>query len=312
MDPITATAPGKIILFGEHAVVYGQPAIAVPLPAVRAQAVVQPGALPERVVIIAANLARTLVIGPEQAASEHPLIVAVRKLLALTNPPFPSLQITLHSTIPVASGLGSGAAVTTAVLRALSVAIESPLEPETLNELVYSIEELHHGTPSGIDNTVVVYEQPVYFVRGKPIETFAVGSPVHLIVADTGVSSSTHIAVGDVRKLYESEPDRIGPVVEEIGEVVCEARMALAAGDARTLGTLAQRNQSLLETLTVSSPELEHLIQIAEASGAYGAKLSGGGRGGNLIAFVPSDRMAAVSAALVAGGASRVLQTTLS
>lgn len=312
MTAFEASAPGKIILFGEHAVVYGQPAIAVPLPAVRATAVVKPGTMTGSLVIVAANLARTLVIRHEPDRNEHALAVAVRKFLALTGQSIPSLQVTLHSTIPVASGLGSGAAVTTAVLRALSLATQHPLTSETLNELVYEVERLHHGTPSGIDNTVVVFEKPVYFVRGKPIETFSVGQPVHLVVADTGVSSATHLAVGDVRKLHTAEPERIGAVTDAIGEIVREARAAFADGDASGLGELARRNQVHLQSLTVSSPELEHLIAVAEEHGAFGAKLSGGGRGGNMIAFVPPDLVSGVCGALQANGAARVIHTTIS
>ncbi len=312
MVETAGTAPGKIILFGEHAVVYGQPAIAVPLPAVQSRAVVRAGRAGEGLVIVAANLARTYVVRSEPQPDDPALVVAARLLLTHLRQPVPDLCVILHSTIPVASGLGSGAAATTALLRALSAALGQPLDNETLNALVYEIEKLYHGTPSGIDNSVVVYEQPVYFVRGQPIETFRIGAPLYLLVADTGQASPTHVAVGDVRRLREAEPDRIDAVLERIGAVVRSARTAIEQGDLPTLGRLARENQALLRELTVSSEVLERLIGAAEAAGAAGAKLSGAGRGGNLIAFVAAEMAPAVAGALRAAGAVRVLRTTLS
>lgn len=311
MQGARATAPGKIILFGEHAVVYGQPAIAVPLRDVRASAVVLPGSLPGSVVIVAANLARTLVLRETPDPNEHALVIAVRKLLDTLGQPIPSLQITLSSTIPIASGLGSGAAATTAVLRAVSLALGLPLADEALNTLVYEIEKLHHGTPSGIDNTVVVFERPVYFVRERPIETFTFGQPIHLVVADTGVASPTHLAVGDVRALRERQPAQTEALINEIGAIVQQARAAIGAGDVQRLGALALQNHALLRDLTVSSPELERLVDAATDAGAYGAKLSGGGRGGNMIAFVSPEVSSAVSDALTAAGAARVIRTVV-
>ncbi len=311
MTEITATAPGKIILFGEHAVVYGQPAIAVPLPAVQSRAVVRAGRPGEGLVIIAANLARTFVVRPDAQPDDPPLVVAVRLLLEHLRQPIPDLRVVLTSTIPVASGLGSGAAATAALLRALSMALGRPLDPEALNTLVYEVEKIYHGTPSGIDNTVVVYERPVYFARGRPLETFAIGAPVPLVVADTGQASPTHVAVSDVRRLREAEPARIDAVLEAIGGVVRSARAAIERGDVPALGALARENQALLRELTVSSEILEKLIMAAQEAGAAGAKLSGGGRGGNLIAFVAAETAPEVMAALKAAGAVRVLSTVL-
>jgi len=311
MTEITATAPGKIILFGEHAVVYGQPAIAVPLPAVQSRAVVRAGRPGEGLVIIAANLARTFVVRPDAQPDDSSLVVAVRLLLEHLRQPIPDLRVVLTSTIPVASGLGSGAAATAALLRALSMALGRPLDPEALNALVYEVEKIYHGTPSGIDNTVVVYERPVYFARGRPLETFAIGAPVPLVVADTGQASPTHVAVSDVRRLREAEPARIDAVLEAIGGVARSARAAIERGDVPALGALARENQALLRELTVSSEILEKLIMAAQEAGAAGAKLSGGGRGGNLIAFVAAETAPEVMAALKAAGAVRVLHTVL-
>lgn len=310
MAEIEATAPGKIILFGEHAVVYGQPAIAIPLPDVQARAVVRPGKPGSGVQIIAANLGRSIVVSPE-FSDEHALAVAVRLLLGRLQLPIPDLEVLLHSTIPLASGLGSGAAATTALLRALGLALGRPLDPESLNGLVFEIEKLYHGTPSGIDNTVIVYERPVYFVRGEAVETFGIESPLHLVVADTGVASPTRATVGDVRALYEREPGRWGPLFERIGAISREARRCIEQGDVPALGPLMRENQALLRELTVSSPLLDKLVAVAEAAGAYGAKLSGGGRGGNLIALVAPELVPVVASALEEAGARRTIRATV-
>lgn len=301
------SAPAKIILFGEHAVVYGQPAIAIPVSSVRAYATVQPG---QGLCIHAADLNETLTVDLESEL-EHALAVMAQLVLKQLNTAPPNLTITLRSEIPLASGLGSGAAVATALGRALSTELGQPLDNATLNGLVYEVEKLHHGTPSGIDNTVIVYEQPVYFVRQQPIETLAIGAPITLLIGDTGISASTRLAVGDVRKLFEASPASTQHVLDRIGTIVQAARIAIEAGHIDALGDLMRENHELLQRLTVSSPELDQLVAAALDAGALGAKLSGGGRGGNMIALVTPTTANQVHAALLQAGAARVIMTTV-
>ncbi|RPI93012.1 MAG: mevalonate kinase [Chloroflexi bacterium] len=226
-----------------------------------------------------------------------------------------SAAFKVHSTIPIASGLGSGAALATALIRAVGEFTNRPFEPEILNALVYEVEKKHHGTPSGIDNTVIVYEKPVYFQRLSPteaqIETFHIGQPFTLLVADTGQASPTRLAVGDVRRLHEFDPSRTERIFARIGEIVRAARQAIESGAFEALGPLMDENHALLRNLTVSSDSLERLCQTARDAGARGAKLSGGGRGGNLIALVAPDRADPVRDALRTAGAANVIQTTV-
>jgi mevalonate kinase len=198
MPAITATAPGKIILFGEHAVVYGRPAIAVPLAQVQARAVVSanPRAAPGSVQFQApeVNLDASL----EALPPDHPLRRAVELVGgALGLERLPALTLRITSSIPVASGLGSGAAVSVAVIRALAAFLGQPLPPEQVSALAFEVEKLHHGTPSGIDNTVITYALPVYFVR--PAHRNAASAAPHPVVGDTGVPSPTAAAVGACR-----------------------------------------------------------------------------------------------------------------
>ncbi|MCB9454838.1 MAG: mevalonate kinase [Anaerolineaceae bacterium] len=312
MTAFAASAPAKIILCGEHAVVYGQPAIAVPVSSLRVTAQVSPNPAGRAgLYLIASEVMEQVILSANPPYPEDPLALAATLALQHWQLDAPDLTITVKSTIPIASGLGSGAAVTTAVIRALSMALDRPIETTTLNELVYEIEKLHHGTPSGIDNTVIVYEQPVLFVRDHPIERLVIGAPLHVLIGDTGQTALTRVAVGDVRRLYESSSSLIQPILDSIGNLVRESRKAIEHGDAPALGKLMNQNHSYLQQLTVSSPELDFLVTAARNAGALGAKLSGGGRGGNMIALVTPETALSVQSALLKAGAVRVFTTTL-
>lgn len=313
MKPARASAPGKIILFGEHAVVHGQPAIAVPLAAVQAVADARPSPAGSGLVVHAPDVHRTFRYADTASGSPFyaALIYPLRLALETWQQPEPDLTLTVHSTIPIGGGLGSGAALAAALIRVLGAALDTPLSNETLNPLVYEVEKKHHGTPSGIDNTVIVYQQPVYFVRGTPPETFAIARPFTLLVADTGLSSPTRVAVGDVGRLYEAEPARLGAIFARIGEIARTARQAIESGALDSLGPLMNENHALLSDLTVSCEALDRLCAAARDAGAEGAKLSGGGRGGNMIALAAPEQASRVAAALRQAGAVNVIETTV-
>jgi mevalonate kinase len=306
---VTASVPGKIILFGEHAVVYGRPALAVPVTQVQATATVS-GSSQGGVWIEAPDISLSRELS--RLHSEHPLAAAVGSVLtALKISDPPACTIHIQSTIPVASGLGSGAAVTVAVLRALSAFLGRPLPDDDVNRLAFEIEKLHHGTPSGIDNTVVTYARPVYFSRGRLVETFHIGALLTFVIGDTGWKAPTKESVGAVRQLWQADPSRWEQVFDQVAGIVRQARRAMEAGDITGLGTLMDANHALLQEMTVSSLELDHLVAVARASGALGAKLSGGGRGGNMIALVREENAPTLAGALLSAGARRTIITTL-
>ncbi len=313
MPAFTAAAPGKIILFGEHAVVYGRPAIAVPVAGVKARAVVSanPRATAGQVHIQAPDI--NLETDLDKLPGSHPLAAAVRAvLIALGLSRSPACLIRVKSTIPVASGLGSGAAVTVALIRAYSAFLGKPLPDEKVNALAFEIEKLHHGTPSGIDNTVITYALPVYFQRkpaGPTIESFNVPEPFQIVIGDTGVRSPTAVSVGDVRKGWQAQPEYFERLFDKIGSVSADARKIIEAGQPSQLGSLMDENQTLLLQMGVSSDALDRLIQAARSAGALGAKLSGGGRGGNMIALVSDNTAEVVVQALKDAGAVRTLLT---
>lgn len=306
----TVSASAKIILLGEHAVVYGQPALAVPFSSLRSYAQITAFPKGSGLKIIAADIdEQLLMVDASSRESDNPLIKAGWILLDYLESPPPDGIINLRSDIPIASGMGSGAAVTTALFRALLYLVNKSIPDEELNHLVYEVEKVHHGTPSGIDNTVIVFEQPTYFVRDQAPERFAVGQPFRLLIGNTGVESSTKIAVGDVRSLYNSNVDLISAKFNLIGELVDSGRIAIEEGDYTLLGKIMTTNHQLLQELTVSSLELDTLVAVALDSGALGAKLSGAGRGGNMIALVKEDRISLVQNALLKAGAVQVYQT---
>ncbi len=302
-----ASAPGKIILFGEHAVVYGRPALAVPVTQVHAD-----------VEVSNSSRAGIWIDAPDinvhaelnTLPSDHPIAAVIHNFLFLSRiSQFPSLNIKITSTIPVAAGLGSGAAVTVALLRALSSHLSHPMTDEEVNAFAYEIEKLHHGTPSGIDNTVVTYARPVYFIKGQPIETFKVGQPFIIVIGDTGISAPTKESVADVRRLWINDKSRWESVFDKIGEISFTARRAIEAGKSEMLGELMNENHALLQKMTVSSPELDRLVETARDAGATGAKLSGGGRGGNMIALVHPGMAESVSLSLKESGAKNTIIT---
>ncbi len=348
---IHASAPGKIILFGEHAVVYGRPALAVPVMQVHADAGADGSTDADadkrtdgstdaeadkrtdgstdaeadkrtggstdgtdwrsHVWVDAPDIGLFSSLASLHASQPpHALAAAIEGArVALGLAALPPMRVRVTSSIPVASGLGSGAAVSVALIRAVAGAVGRTLSDAQVNEIAYMVEKLHHGTPSGIDNTVITYARPVYFVRGQPIETFTVGTPFTIVIGDTGISAPTRESVGDVRKLWEADKPRWEAVFDKVGEIVLQARQAIEQGDIAALGPLMDANHALLQEMTVSCPELDRLVKAARAAGGLGAKLSGGGRGGNMIALVTPETAESVAVALYRAGAKRVIVT---
>jgi mevalonate kinase len=309
---ITGSAPGKVILFGEHAVVYGRTAIAVPVENVRANAEISP--------ISKGKKGQIYIEAPQidfsswihAAQDTHPLSVLIHltlEFLGVKN--FPPFKIQLDSSIPIAAGMGSSAAISIAIIRALSGQFEQEISPNQQSEIAFEVEKVHHGTPSGVDNTVVAHETPVIFTREKVPRPFRPGANIHLLIADTGIHSETSFAVGQVRESWESNKTYYEALFDQISEVSEFASRAIKSGQVSVLGSLMNQNQILLQALGVSSEPLNDLIEAARQAGAFGAKLSGAGLGGNMIALVNPNSMKDVANALRTAGATRVIETVV-
>ena len=306
----TSSAPAKAILVGEHAVVHGQPAIALPLSQLQACVDARESTQPLKVSSSYAGRP-PFCWCKDDSHSTDPLI----RVIELTARYFAvdSLrgELIIRSDIPVAGGLGSGAAVSAALARGVAALLNREIPSEDLNSIVFEVEKLHHGAPSGIDNTVIVYEKPIYYVKDRSIDFIDISRAFILVVADTGVSAPTHAAVADVRDQLERQPGRTQALFDRIGTLVEQARLAIETGNYGQLGELMTENHALLQSLDVSSALLDSLVDAALRGGACGAKLSGGGRGGNMIALVRQESEASVKDALRRAGAKRVFASSV-
>ena len=304
-----ASAPGKIILFGEHAVVYNHPALAVPVTQVHVDVEVLDSTR-QGIWIHAPGI--ELHAELNSLAADHPVGLIVLKFFQQFGIPLPpALDITIESTIPVAAGLGSGAAVSVALIRALALQTANPLIDEQVNELAFEIEKIHHGTPSGIDNTVITYAKPVYFIKDEPIVTFKAGKPFTIVIGDTGIPAPTKESVDAVRHLRMHDQHTIEHIFNQIAQITLIGRRSIESGKPELLGELMDQNHQYLQELTVSSPELDSLVDVSRKAGALGAKLSGGGRGGNMIALVEQPKAESIARALISAGAAHTIITEI-
>jgi len=283
---------GKVILFGEHFVVYGLPAIVSAL-ANRTTAVLERTAGPGFEVLD--NRPATPGYKTEKFAEQSASLDLMFSFMGI-DPRKTPFRITLAGDLVAASGVGASAASCAAIARAMSQGFDLALSDEKINEIAYEGEKGYHGTPSGIDNTAAVYGGVLLFRRnlegGPPsFAPIPLQQSFEIVEGDTGVTASTKEVVGDVRRIKEEQPGFFQGVLREYERLVVEAARAIADSELEKLGALMTGNMDLLRKVRVSSEALETLIDIAMASGALGAKLTGTGRGGLMVALTPGKRL---------------------
>lgn len=275
-------APGKVILLGEHAVVYGQPAVAGPL-SLGVRAIARPDrrcALTPPDGVSGAN--RTLLLG------------AFAKAAALCGAP--PVRVSLESDLPISVGLGSSAAVAVAIARALHQAGAKRATPGQIAEIALRMEEDFHGTPSGVDHTTSALGRLILFRRppgSKRGIVKALQSPValHVIVAVAGKRRSTKETVRGLRQRKERWPERYGRLLAEVGRVAKEGARLIEKGDREGLGDAMNVNHGLLSALQLSSPTIDEVVYRLRDVGALGAKLTGaGGDGGAVVGLFRDPR----------------------
>ena len=292
-----STAAAKLILFGEHAVVYGQPAIAIPLPNVRASAVVSIDISATSPVIEAKDLNITTSLNKKD---KHTSTLHIFKAIDLFEKKIKTLPssgwcLTVWSKIPFSRGLGSSAAISIAILRALAASQKIQFSANELIDLSYELEKFHHRTPSGIDNTVVALESPIIFQKDQNPENI-IPKKFFFIVGDTGIGKKTSDVVNFVASNYKKRSSQYDGIFQEIGLISTKGKGILVNGSAKKLGELMNENQLLLNKLGVSSAELDNLIKTAKNAGALGAKLCGAGKGGCMVALAKNADSAEVIA----------------
>lgn len=295
---VKATAPAKAILVGEHFVVAGCPAIAV---AIDVRATVEATPLSERGVIKVESRELGRRSFMRDAASDgplYPVFVAANELLKLAGSDI-GLKLQVESDIPPSAGMGSSAAVAVATAAAVASLLKLPLPSEKLSEVAYVAETCVHGRPSGIDNTVSTYGGVIYYKRGEGFTKLKADlSPIRVILADSGIQRSTGELVSRVLALKTKHASILGHVYEGAANLVETARTAIERGDYPTLGELMNINHGLLSAIGVSNAKLEELVYAARQAGALGAKITGAGGGGMILALAWSEDAAKVAQAL--------------
>jgi mevalonate kinase len=268
----TTRACAKIIMFGEHAVVYGKPGIAVPL---------------KNLYTLATVVDEPFSYETDKEMNEEETIKMAKlfKLIFEKLDTTSNLSVQIESNIHRSTGLGSSASLSVALIKTFSNKLNLNLSHEKINEIAFECEKIFHGNPSGIDNTVITYEKPVFF-RGGKFEFIPIRSPIHMIIANTGQRLPTKQVLEEVKKNYQENPEKYTKIFDEIGNIAEEAKNSLEKHDLKKTGKLMTRNHELLRELGVSNEQLDELVKRAIHSGAYGAKLAGAGKGGNVIALV--------------------------
>lgn len=279
---------GKVILFGEHFVVYGLPAIVSAIGS-KTTATVKRLAKPSIHLIDD----RTEVPGykEEKIDEQNKSIDNILKFFGIVTDR-QGLEIKFGGELVAASGIGASAASCAALSRALNDELNLSFDNERINASAYEGEKGYHGTPSGIDNTAATYGGLIWFqrnLRGGPniMEKLKMKTPVETVIANTGITASTAKAVADVKKRKDEQPESFDQIFKKYDQIVVEAREALIENRLEKVGNLMEENQELLRQIGVSSSELENLINMALDQGALGAKLTGTGRGGNMVALTP-------------------------
>ncbi|WIB76910.1 mevalonate kinase [Curtobacterium sp. MCPF17_002] len=311
-----ASSHGKTILIGEHAVVYGAPALVLPVLDARVVATVTP-IDPTGTTTGSAgtghHLESSVHTGPLDLApaAVMPTVTAVTATLRYFGSTDRHFHVRVDSEVPTARGMGSSAAVAAAVTAAVADALGETLDVETHHGLIQECERVAHGRPSGLDARGVVADAPVWFDGGR-IEPVELGARFRFVVADTGVPGHTREAVAAVRARRDADPAATDAVIDRIGELARRARGTLVDGDAQALGATMDAAHGLLTALDVSSDDLDRLVGAARAADALGAKLTGGGRGGCVLALATDGEHAdRIAAALRGAGAAATWTTTI-
>lgn len=303
---------GKSILYGEHFVVYGLPALAAGISSGTRAKVNRTGkagwTLDDRRPEVPGYKAKKI----DEQKESIDLVVRAAGVDLSDN----GIHIELGGDLVCASGFGASAASCVSLARALNEEFKLGYDDERINQIGFEGEKGYHGTPSGIDNTASTFGGLVWYVRdlsgGPPtFEKLKLKNPAYLTIASTGITASTTEVVGDVRKKKEADPKWFAHIVEEYRKLVQDARDALLRFDIDYAGELMNRNHELLQELTVSCKELDGMVNAARANGAIGAKLTGTGRGGNMIALAPDkETQSQIAKALEKSGSPLVYNTT--
>lgn len=276
---------GKVILFGEHFVVYGLPAIAAALSG-KTTATVEDS---DRFEVID-NRPETPGYKAKKKEQSDDAIRRVLEFLKIDVEKNP-VKISFSGDLVAASGVGASAAQCAALARALNQHFELGLDDDDINRAAFDGEKGYHGKPSGLDNSAATYGGIILFTKGDvpKIERIEMKNPIEIVEGNTGIISDTKAVVEDVARKKEENPEGFEAIFNRAKEITEEAKEALINSDAEKIAKLMNENQELLRKIGVSCDEIEKIIETATGAGAIGAKLTGTGRGGLIVALTPGE-----------------------
>ena len=302
---------GKTILFGEHFVVHGVPGIASAVDSV-AEAVVEKD---DRGIIVTDR--RTGAKGYAEKKKLQQLESIERMLRAINfNPNKIGINIWLGGNLPGFSGLGASAASSVAIARAISDEFNLNLSEEIINDVAYEAEKAYAGNPSGIDNTAATFGGLIWFKKNLKggsniIQSLSIQKPVEIVIGNTGIVANTKAMVEGVSERKEKNAEKYDTIFKKAENLAIEGKRALENFDLKKVGKLMDENHRLLQEIEVSCTELDYLVELARSNGAFGAKMTGGGGGGCMIALTPGNKLQEKVASRIENEGFEVLRTKI-
>ncbi len=277
-------APGKCILFGEHAVVYGYPALAAAIE-MGSFCQIAPNSQ-EGISWNFSNFATSLkwsITDDIPDSSFAHFLYCLQKLAQDFSIEINNLEITISSHLWSNSGLGSSASSASAFIKAINNYYSLELTLDQLNEYTLYMEGFIHGTPSGLDNSTVNYGGVIHFQKGivRNLDKF---SPIPILIVDSGIAHDTKEAIIRVKDLFTEDPNKITNIFENISSICEQGILAIKSDNLEILGALMNKNHKLLQELNLSTPKIEEIRWIGDQTGIFGSKITGAGLGGAIIA----------------------------
>lgn len=281
---------GKVILFGEHFVVHGIPGIVSAIDS-STDATVTKSAKGQNV-----KDERKTAKGYSEEKRLQQIESIERMLKAMDLDPKMSLDIWIGGSLPGFSGLGASAASSVAIARAISEELGLNLSNEKINSVAYEGEKAYAGNPSGIDNTAATYGGLMWFKKNPAggqdlVERLRVNKSIEIVIGSTGKVANTKAMVEGVAERKKQNPAKYDPLFKQAENLAVAGRKALEAGNLKKVGELMNENHKILQEIGVSSKELDLLVDMAKNQGAFGAKLTGGGGGGCMVALTPGKEL---------------------
>ena len=301
---------GKVILFGEHFVVHGVPGIVSAIDSTTDAEVKKASKG------INVKDERKTAKGYSEEKRLQQIESIDRMLRAMGVDPKIALDIWIGGTLPGFSGLGASAASSVAIARAIAQELSMKISEEKINQAAYEAEKAYAGNPSGIDNTAATYGGLMWFRKNMGggqdlVERLVIESPVEIVIGSTGKVANTKGMVEGVAERKNKNPQKYNPLFKRAEELAYEGRAALEFYNLKKVGELMNENHRLLQEIEVSSKELDLLVDVARKQGAIGAKLTGGGGGGCMVALTPGKELQTKVETAIKGLGFEVLSTKI-